>query len=52
MDSTVRITRFDWSKVLMLDRFFGKTHSHKREKTRRVNQIQRGILKAENGLTP
>jgi hypothetical protein len=34
----------------IFDKFSGKKHSHAREKARRIRQIDRGILKKENGL--
>ena len=45
-----KIIRFNWLKLLIKDRFYGKNHSHGRENARRRKQIANGILTKTNGL--
>lgn len=40
-----KITRFNWLRILMKDKFWGKVHSHERENSRRKRQIEKGMLK-------
>lgn len=42
--------RFDWTKLLSKNKYWGAKYSHARENARRIRQMAQGILTVSNGV--